>query len=86
MCGTAASKTAKVFDGNWYSVGGWTLTLVTKGDNAGWEGPVAGVDTVETEKNVANGIYTITGVKVSKLQRGMNIVVRNGKAQKILVK
>jgi hypothetical protein len=35
---------------------------------------------------VANGIYTVTGVKLSKLQRGMNIVVRNGKAQKILVK
>ena len=86
MCGTAASKTAKVFEGNWYSVGGWTLTLVTKGDNAGWEGPVAGVDTIETEKTVANGIYTVTGVKVNKLQRGLNIIVNNGKAQKVLVK
>ena len=86
MCGTAASNTAKVFAGNWYSVGGWTLTLVQNGDNAGWAGPVAGINTLEGQKTVADGIYTITGMKTTKLQRGMNIVVRNGKAQKILVK
>ena len=86
MCGTADSKTAKVFAGNWYSVGGWTLTLVAKGDNAGWSGPVTGVETMKTVNAVANGIYTVTGVKVNKLQRGLNIIVNNGKAQKVLVK
>ena len=86
MCGTSESQTAKVFGGNWYSVGGWTLTLVAKGDNTGWEGPVTGVDTVNTVKPMASGIYTITGVKVNKLQRGLNIIVNNGKAQKVLVK
>ena len=86
MCGTSESQTAKVFAGNWYSVGGWTLTLVAKGDNTGWEGPVTGVDSVKTVEPVANGIYTITGLKVNKLQRGLNIIVNNGKAQKVLVK
>ena len=86
MCGTSESQTAKVFAGNWYSVGGWTLTLVAKSDNTGWEGPVTGVDSVKTVEPVANGIYTITGLKVNKLQRGLNIIVNNGKAQKVLVK
>ena len=86
MCGTAESKTEKVFTGNWYSVGGWTLTLISKGDNAGWEGPLTGIETMTVEKTVADGIYNIAGVKMSKLQRGLNIVVRNGKAQKILVR
>jgi hypothetical protein len=41
---------------------------------------------VETVKQVADGIYTLTGVKANQLQRGLNIVVRNGKALKIMVK
>ena len=88
MTGTEASGTEKVFAGNWYSVGGWTLTLTAKGDNTGWGGPIAeGIETVITTDNkVADGIYTLTGVKAQQLQRGLNIVVRNGKAQKILVK
>lgn len=86
MCGTAASATEKVFAGNWYSVGGWTLTLVAKGDNSGWQGPVSAIEAMESLTAANNGIYTLTGVKTAKLQRGLNIVIRNGKAQKILVK
>lgn len=86
MCGTAASKTEKVFAGNWYSVGGWTLTLVAKGDNSGWEGPVSAIESVESQTVACDGIYTLTGVKAAKLQHGLNIVIRNGKAQKVLVK
>lgn len=79
-------QTEKVFSGNWYSVGGWTLTLVAKGDNTGWEGPLAdGIVAVEAQKTV-DGIYTLTGAKTNVMNRGLNIVVRNGKAQKILVK
>lgn len=90
MTGTEASKTEKVFAGNWYSVGGWTLTLEQMGNNDGWEGPVAdalasGIETVSV-KPVIEGIYSLTGVRTNRLQRGLNIVVRNGKTMKILVK
>lgn len=85
--GSEALKTAKTFGGNWYSVGGWTLTLTAKGDNTGWEGPVAdGIADVKTAAIAADGIYTIGGVKQAKLQRGLNIIVRGGKAQKVIVK
>ena len=33
-----------------------------------------------------NEVYTIQGVRTSKLQRGLNIIVRDGKAQKVIVK
>ncbi|MCR4919044.1 MAG: hypothetical protein K5928_04415 [Prevotella sp.] len=79
--------TEHIFTGAWYSVGGWTLTLVAKGDNSGWEGPIAaGITDVHTANGVAEGIYSLNGTKLSQMQRGLNIVVRNGKAQKILVK
>ncbi len=79
--------TEHVFTGAWYSVGGWTLTLVAKGDNSGWEGPIAaGISDVRSNSTAAEGIYSLNGQKLSQLQRGLNIVVRNGKAMKILVK
>ncbi|MBR1469627.1 MAG: hypothetical protein IJ605_05920, partial [Prevotella sp.] len=46
-----------------------------------------GIHELETEgKAVVDGIYTIDGRKAEKLQKGMNIVVRDGKARKIMVK
>lgn len=87
MCGTEASQTPKVFAGNWYSVGAWTLTLTAMGDNAGWGGPIAeGIETIGADKKAADGIYTIAGTRMQQLQRGLNIVVANGKARKVLVK
>ena len=86
MAGTEASKTPKVFTGSWYSVGGWTLTLIELGDNEGWEGPIAAnIRSIETDAAV-DGIYTLTGAKVNSLKRGLNIVVSGGKARKIMVK
>ena len=84
--GIEGSKTPKAFKGAWYSVGGWTLTRTAKGDDGDWTGPITGIQNVETVKQVADGIYTLTGVKATQLQRGLNIVVRNGKALKIMVK
>ena len=75
------------FEGKWYSVGGWTLTLVTMGDNSGWEGPLAsGITAVSTKAALADGIYSLTGVRTNKLQRGLNIVVSGGQVHKVLVK
>ena len=87
MAGTAASQTPKVFAGNWYSVGGWTLTLVAKGDNTGWDGPLAtGISNTVVKTTATDGIYTLSGVKADKLQRGLNIVITNGQARKVMVK
>jgi len=87
MTGTAASKTEKVFAGAWYSVGGWTLTQTAKGNNDGWAGPIVeGIESVKTGNQAANGIYSLTGVRMNQMQRGLNIVVRDGKALKVLVK
>ena len=78
----------KVFGGNWFSAGGWTLKLTEKGNNEGWGGPIAnGIEGVVTSsKAEVEGIYNLAGAKVNKLQRGLNIVVRNGKAMKVIVK
>ena len=84
--GIEGSKTPKAFKGAWYSVGGWTLTRTANGDDGDWTGPITGIQNVETVKQVADGVYTLTGVKANQLQRGLNIVVRNGKALKIMVK
>ena len=80
-------KTEKDFGGNWFSTGAWTLTLTAKGDNTGWEGPLAdGIETISNTKKVVDGIYTLNGQKVAKMQRGLNIVIQNGKAVKVMVK
>ena len=89
LIGTMAGvegKTPKAFGGAWYSVGGWTLIRTAKGDDGDWTGPITGIQNVETVKQVADGIYTITGVKVNQMKRGLNIVVRNGKTLKVMVK
>jgi hypothetical protein len=84
--GIEGSKTPDAFAGAWYSVGGWTLTRTAKGDDGDWTGPITGIQNAQTMKQVADGIYTLTGVKANQLQRGLNIVVRNGKAMKVMVK
>ena len=85
--GSAELGTPKVFAGNWYSVGEWTLTLVSLGDNSGWGGPIeSGIAETPAAAPVADGIYTLTGVKTDKLQRGINIVVANGQTRKVMIK
>ena len=88
MAGTEDSKTEKVFSGNWFSAGGWTLTLVSMGDNSGWNGPIGtGIANVIANSNtVTDGIYSLSGVKTNKLQRGVNIIINNGNVHKIIVK
>ena len=86
MC-TDIARTGKQFEGTWFSVTDWTLTLTQKGDNSGWDGPLAtGINEIAAETLAVDGIYTVNGMRTSKLQRGLNIVVRDGKAMKIMVK
>ena len=85
--GSEALNTEKVFGGSWYSVGGWTLTLTAKGDNTGWDGPLStGITAAKQTSTIDNGIYTLSGVKTGKPVRGLNIIIRNGKAHKVIVK
>ena len=90
LIGTCAGNTEfateKTFTGNWYSVGGWTLTQTAKGDNTGWDGPLATGIKSTTKIVVTDGIYTLSGVKLQKLQRGLNIVIVNGQPRKVMVK
>ena len=83
-----AGENEKAFTGSWFSAGGWTLTLVELGNNEGWNGPITtGIESVSNNANAQiEGIYTLTGVKANKLQRGLNIVVRNGKTVKVMAK
>lgn len=86
-CGSEALGTEKVFSGAWFSVGGWTLTLTSKGNNDGWAGPLAdGIETIATDLKSADAIYTLSGVKTRSMQRGLNIIVSGGKAVKVMVK
>lgn len=84
---TDGARTGKQFTGNWFSVTDFTLTLTSAGDNSGWDGPFAsGINEVTNSTKAADGIYSISGVRTNMLQKGLNIVVRDGKAMKVMVK
>ena len=84
---TDGARTGKPFEGTWFSVVDWSLTLTAKGDNSDWNGPLTGVkDLNTTQSTAADGIYSIDGRRATQPTRGLYIVVRNGKANKVLVK
>ena len=75
-----------------------TIGLLVEGTNASWvaadnfklgflgtEQPV-GVSSIEAQTKQAATVYTINGTRVANLRKGINIVLSNGKAQKVLVK
>lgn len=69
--------------GDWTPFSNWRLYYL------GTESKHATDGIRETEVNPAlrtDAIYSIDGRRLNKLQKGLNIVVRNGKAQKIMVK
>lgn len=88
------------FNGTWFSADNFTLTLVTPGDNTGWDPTATGIESVETPENIAvrvengaiiaNGeIYSISGARVAngaKVPAGVYIVRQGKTAQKVLVK
>lgn len=45
-----------------------------------------GITSVDSFSEAADGIYQLNGVRTDKLQRGVNIVVKNGKAVKVVKK
>ncbi len=71
------------------------LSLFPSGAFDGWHQTICpmtvntqtGVENIESESNVHEEIYTINGVRVTgkKLQKGVYVVVRNGKATKKVI-
>ena len=86
---TDSLRTGVPFTGTWFSATNWTLTLTQKGDNAGWDGPLSsGIkETIIDAQKPNDGIYTINGMRVNAINnKGMYIIVRDGKAKKVLMK
>lgn len=86
---TDSVRTGKPFTGKWFSVTNWTLTLTNAGDNSGWTGPMeTGIEEISiVGQKAVDGIYTINGQRLNRVNRpGLYIVVRNGKAMKVLMK
>lgn len=86
---TDALRSGKAFTGTWFSVTNWTLTLTAAGDNTDWDGPISsGIEEIAVaEHNSVDGIYNVNGQRVNAVNRpGLYIVVRNGKATKVLMK
>ena len=70
---TNSALSGKAFEGSWFSVTDWTLTLVEKGNNDDWGGPLTAVREINTLPASADGIFTldIEDEDYLKLARGM---------------
>jgi hypothetical protein len=81
-------RTGKACTASWYSATDFSLTLLEKGDNTGWDGPITGISEMPAEQRAAaiDGIYTLSGARVQKAQRGLYIIVQGGKSRKVIVK
>lgn len=81
-------RTGKACTAQWYSATDFSLTLLEKGDNTGWDGPITGISEMPAEQRAAaiDGIYTLSGARVQKAQRGLYIIVQGGKSRKVIVK
>lgn len=69
-----------------YDIGGWAATTRIIFDTN--ENPTVGVESVEAETALADGIYNLNGivVKNDRLAKGIYVKVANGKASKMIVK
>ncbi len=76
------------FTGTWFSADNFSLTMLTAGDNTGWEGTETGIENVtDTENAVPVAIYSINGVRVATPAKGINIIkMSDGTVKKVLVK
>lgn len=81
-------RTGKASTAAWYSVTDFSLTLTEQGDNTGWDGPITGISETPAEQRATaiDGIYTLSGARVQKAQRGLYIIVQGGKSRKVIMK
>lgn len=86
---TDSVRTVSPFKGTWFSVTDWTLTLVKKGDNSDWNGPLTGINTVENKLSIAaDGVYNLQGMKMNAkaaLPKGVYIIREGNKAKKVFI-
>lgn len=74
------------FTGAWFSADNFKLTLNKVGDNTNWD-PTTGITSAVASKSGESAIYNVSGVRISDLQKGINIVKKaDGTITKILVK
>ena len=73
--------------GTWFSADNFTLTMISAGDNTGWN-PATGIEVVETSKaSAVSSVYSISGARTNGLKKGINIVkMSDGQVKKIFVK
>ena len=85
---TNSQRTGKECKAAWVSATDFTLTLTEQGDNTGWDGPITGISAVPNEKraNAIDGIYTLSGARVAAPQRGLYIIVQDGKSRKVIIR
>ena len=69
-------------DGDWVPFTNWRLEYL--GTESKYEG-TTGVREIETEGTI-EAVYSIDGRRQNSLQKGLNIIVVNGKAKKVMVK
>ncbi len=77
------------FTGTWFSADNFTLTMIEKGDNTGWDPTATGIEGVTgTENNaVPVAIYSISGARIATPVKGINIIkMSDGTVKKVLVK
>ena len=67
-----------------YAFCDFSLTLLQKGNNDNWNGPISGVNEVRTAAAL-NTVYSIDGRRVSSMNRpGLYIITENGRARKVM--
>lgn len=77
------------FTGTWFSANNFKLTMVTEGNNTGWN-PATGIVTFKPtsdESATVVAVYSAAGVRQNGLQKGINIVkYADGTSKKVLLK
>jgi len=79
---------ADAFDGNWFSADNFKLTMVKAGNNADYDILSAtAIDDVTSASAATSAIYSVTGARLSGLQKGINIIkMSDNTVKKVLVK
>ena len=82
-----APVTPEAWAGTWFSADNFTLTMISEGDNTGWN-PATGIEVVESSKaSTVSSVYSISGARTNGLKKGINIVkMSDGTVKKVLVK
>lgn len=83
---TDGARTGKAFEGTWFSATDFSLTLLQKGNNDDWNGPITSVTELRNAAT-AKTVYSIDGRRVSNTNRpGLYIITENGRTRKVVTR